>query len=156
MPSLVGGPDQDAYVPITSHQQLASAMKMPSSIRMHQHRGRCHLHIEHGSEQPDRRLRDSSARAHLDQIDREAVGAGLIGIDLECDQDQPICRQDGRAPQRRGCSHLKRAVRWLGACCSRKRSAKDLEQADTKEHNDSSRECPPQDAGSCAVGINRR
>jgi hypothetical protein len=156
MESLLSGPDQDTDVPITPHQQLASAMEMPSSIRMHQHGGRCHLHIEHGGEQPDRCIRDRPARAHRDQLDREAVDAGVIGTDLERDHDQPICRQDGRAPRRRGRSHLRCEVRWLGACCTRKRPGENLEQAGTKEHSDSSYECPPQDAGSCPVGINRR
>src|SRR6266699_6902565 len=82
MLTLVGDPDQETYVPITPHQQLTSAMKMPSAIRMHHNRGRYHLHIEHGGEQGDRDIRESFARSHRDQLDREAVATCLIGINL--------------------------------------------------------------------------
>jgi hypothetical protein len=70
-------------------------MELPSCIRVHQQGCRCHLHIEHGDEQGDRGMRESSARARRDQLDREVVDAGLIGIDLKRDRDQSSFGSDG-------------------------------------------------------------
>ena len=92
MESLASSLDQEADLPITSHQQLTCAVKIPFAVRIHRNRSRCHLHIEHGREQGERGIREISARSHRDQLDREAVGAGPIGINLEGDQNQPICR----------------------------------------------------------------
>ena len=63
---------------------------MPLSIGMEWHGGGCHLHIEHGSEEGDMGIRDSSARPRIIQVEREDVGASMVGADIECDCDQTV------------------------------------------------------------------
>lgn len=63
---------------------------MPLSIGMERHGGGGHLHIEHGSEDGDMGIRDSSARPRFIQAEREDVGASLVGTDIECDCDQTV------------------------------------------------------------------
>ena len=126
---------------------------MPLSIGMEWHGGGCHLHIEHGSEEGDMGIRDSSARPRIIQVEREDVGASMVGADIECNCDQTVGSEDGGDPRRRDRSRPGCRMRGRGARFSSKRP-EDIDQADTEEDNYPCYGCPAQDSGQRRGGIN--